>query len=83
MKRRKANSLENFTWSESGKQNISAKKVYFSWILQIAREIEDNGDHATLWFFFFFGGVGDGEDKQGALSGLGEIVNFPFVALLS
>ena len=33
--------------------------------------------------FFFFWGVGDGEDKQGALSGLGEIVNFPFVSLLS
>ena len=39
-----------------------------------------------LVFFFLGGGgvgVGDGEDKQGALSGLGEIVNFPFVALLS
>ena len=56
-------------------------------ILQIAREIEDNGDHATFGFFLFWWGggvgVGDGEDKQGALSGLGEIVNFPFVALLS
>ena len=55
-------------------------------ILQIAREIEDNGDHATFGFFLFKGGgvgVGDGEDKQGALSGLGEIVNFPFVELLS
>ena len=35
------------------------------------------------FFLFWGGGVGDGEDKQGALSGLGEIVNFPFVALLS
>ena len=28
MKRQKANSLENITWYESGKQNIQAKKVY-------------------------------------------------------
>ena len=28
MKRQKANSLENITWSELGKQNIQAKKVY-------------------------------------------------------
>ena len=35
------------------------------------------------FFLFWGGGVGDGEDKQGALSGIGEIVNFPFVALLS
>ena len=27
--------------------------------------------------------MGDGKDKQGALSGHGEIVNFPFVALIS
>ena len=27
--------------------------------------------------------MGGGEDKQGALSGLGEIVSFPFVELLS
>ena len=60
MKRQKENSLENFTWSESGKQNISAKKVYFSWILQVPREIEDNGDHATRWLFSFFGGGGGG-----------------------
>ena len=65
-----------------GKQNIPSKKVYFSCILQIAREIEDNGYHATLLLFLFWG-VGGGEDKQGALSGLGEIVNFPFVELLS
>ena len=29
MKRQKANSLGNITWSELGKQNIKAKKVYF------------------------------------------------------
>ena len=28
MKRQKANSLKNITWSELGKQNIQAKKVY-------------------------------------------------------
>ena len=28
MKRQKANSLENITWSELGKQNLQAKKVY-------------------------------------------------------
>ena len=28
MKRQKANSLENIAWSELGKQNIQAKKVY-------------------------------------------------------
>ena len=29
MKRQKANSLENITWSELGKQNIQAIKVYY------------------------------------------------------
>ena len=29
MKRQKANSLENITWSELGKQNIQGKKVYY------------------------------------------------------
>ena len=58
MKRQKENSLENITWSESGKQNISAKKVYLSCILQIAREIEDNGYHATLLLVLFWGGGG-------------------------
>ena len=28
MKRQKANSLENITWSELGKQNVQGKKVY-------------------------------------------------------
>ena len=28
MKRQKANSLENITWSELGKQNMEAKEVY-------------------------------------------------------
>ena len=29
MKKQKANSLENITWSELGKQNIQGKKVYY------------------------------------------------------
>ena len=29
MKRQKANSLDNIAWSELGKQNIQAKKVYW------------------------------------------------------
>ena len=28
MKKQKENSLENITWSEMGKQNVQAKKVY-------------------------------------------------------
>ena len=28
MKRQKANSLKNITWSELGKQNVQGKKVY-------------------------------------------------------
>ena len=33
IKRQKANSLENITWSELGKQNMQAKKVYskYTW----------------------------------------------------
>ena len=80
MTRQKANSLENIPWSELGKRNIPAKKVYFSWVLRVPREIEDNGYHAK----FFRGGGGGGVGcKQSALSGLGEIFNCPFVELLS
>ena len=58
MTRQKANSLENIPWSELGKRNIPAKKVYFSWVLRVPREIEDNGYHAK----FFRGGGGGGLD---------------------
>ena len=30
MQKQKANSLENITWSELGKQSIQAKKVYYN-----------------------------------------------------
>ena len=61
MAKQKASSLENITWSDLGKQNISAKKVYFSWVLQVPTGGGGEGRLAA--------------DKQGALSGLGETVN--------
>ena len=76
MKRQKANSLE------LGKQNILAKKVYV--FLGITGPKNNRRQWLSCNLFvclfvcllvFFWGG----EDKQGALSGLGEMVNFPFV----
>ena len=46
MKRQKANSLGNITWSELGKQNIKAKKIYF---LKVA----DKSVQKLLFFYLF------------------------------
>jgi len=32
MKKQKENSHEGITWSEMGKQNVQAEKVYYNWI---------------------------------------------------
>ena len=53
MKRQKANSLENITWSELGKQNIRGKRCIVTFSRQFARqkaaELEDfQGSTAPL-----------------------------------
>ena len=42
MKRQKENSLESTTWSELGKQNIQAKKVYYGYELWVLEKIGIN-----------------------------------------
>ena len=44
MKRQKANSLGNITWSELGKQNIKAKKVDF-------QKVADKSVQKLLFYF--------------------------------
>ena len=55
-------------WCDLGKQNIPAKKVYFSWALQVPR---GGGGGGRGWGVF----EGLAAEKQVALSGLGETVN--------
>ena len=83
MKRQKENSLDNITWPELENKTYHLKRFISPAYYRSQEKSKTMVIMQPFCFFFLGGGVGGGEDKQGALSGLGEIVNFPFVELLS
>ena len=83
MKRQKENSLDNITWPELENKTCHLKRFISPAYYRSQEKSKTMVIMQPFCFFFWGAGVGGGEDKQGALSGLGEIVSFPFVELLS
>ena len=64
MQKQKENSHEGITWSEMGKQNVQAKKVYCSVLRQQCRMLPIGDNRRIVTIELFPGVLGTREQKH-------------------